>query len=137
MKSLVRAQTICPKCNKPYCGEGDKMCPDCIKLERTVKLNYSIEMFYNFNIGRVESLAAEYANVHIVCPKYTNRHHWSYSRDNWGDVIILDCGIHFRAHDRLRKHGYVFKTPDGVLLDTKQKHLDYLGSIGVSPVESF
>ena len=132
MKNPVRGQIICPKCNKSYYNDGEQACPDCFRMERIIRFRYSLDMYNTFGIGRAERLAAEYSGIFVDCPDGMSRHHWSYSRSKWGDVVFVPHHLHFRAHNFISRCNYVFETKVGVLLDTKQKHIDYLLSKGIA-----
>lgn len=60
-----------------------------------------------------------------------HNHHWSYREENAKDVIVLSIKDHFFAHRYLRydKIEFCFRTMDGRLLDSKEKHQEYLTSI--------
>lgn len=75
-----------------------------------------------------EKRLAQQAAQHIDCPKDYHRHHWSYLKEHQKDVIILspsDHGFHHRyiIYDEERS---MFRTLDGLLLDTKEGYLDYI-----------
>jgi L-rhamnose mutarotase len=55
-------------------------------------------------------------------------HHWNYNNEFLRDVIILDKTFHKKIHKYLifDKKLLIFKTIDNVLLDTKDKHLNYI-----------
>ena len=56
------------------------------------------------------------------------KHHWSYNEEHRTDVI------HFTRKEHLKGHRFItydqdkmmYRTLDGVLLDTKQKHIEYI-----------
>jgi len=55
-------------------------------------------------------------------------HHWSYNEEHYKDVIHLTIKDHKKAHrfiiyDQERR---MYRNLDGVLLDTKDKHLEYI-----------
>ncbi len=58
-------------------------------------------------------------------------HHWSYNDNHFKDVIELSESDHntlhrFMVYDQERK---MYRTLEGVLLDTKEAHIDYFNSI--------
>jgi hypothetical protein len=55
-------------------------------------------------------------------------HHWSYNQDHWKDCIELSVSDHNTIHRFLvyDKESFYYKDLDGNLLDTKEKHLDYI-----------
>jgi len=60
--------------------------------------------------------------------KCQNAHHWNYNFVD--DVIILDFKKHKKIHTKLILDNdlLIFKTKDGILLDTKEKHLEFINS---------
>lgn len=58
-----------------------------------------------------------------------NLHHWNYNLLE--EVIILDKSIHRKIHTHitLDKDSLMFKTKDGILLDTIKKHIDFLKDV--------
>ena len=60
-----------------------------------------------------------------------HRHHWSYNEAHYKDTILLLPIEHSLIH-RYLKYDQVtkyYKTPDGVLLDSKEKHLEFIKTI--------
>lgn len=66
---------------------------------------------------------------HLKKEKKENHfHHWSYNEEHYKDVIELSIKDHNTAHrfiiyDQERK---MYRTLDGILLDTKESHLEYI-----------
>ena len=56
-----------------------------------------------------------------------NKHHWSYNEEHWCDFIILSFTEHMKLHRYMiyDQERYMYRTRDGVLLDTKEAHLAY------------
>lgn len=69
-------------------------------------------------------------------PKGAQFHHWSYKEEHLEDVIILMRVIHKRIHSLLvlDVELAMFRTLDGELLDTKEKHLDYISPHFMQPI---
>ena len=61
-------------------------------------------------------------------------HHWSYNEEHFEDVIVMDRRQHHIAHNYLliNTEKRMFISDQGELLDTKQKHINYLKSKGVN-----
>lgn len=61
-------------------------------------------------------------------PRTHELHHWNYNDDFLEDIIILEIFNHRRAHLLLELDldKKIFKTKDGVYLDTKESHIKYL-----------
>jgi len=66
--------------------------------------------------------------------KREHTHHWSYNKEHAKDVIHLYKEDHYLIHRYLKydKCNQVYKTITGVLLDTKQKHANYLRLLNVT-----
>lgn len=54
-------------------------------------------------------------------------HHWSYNKNHWKDVILLSIKDHNFLHRFLNydQNTLMYKTKEGELLDTKEKHINY------------
>jgi hypothetical protein len=63
-----------------------------------------------------------------VAPTGMNRHHWSYRREHWTDVIFVTEDVHATIHRLLfyDAEERLFRTPRGHLLDTKRKHVRWM-----------
>lgn len=59
--------------------------------------------------------------------KDTHFHHWSYNEKDWLDIIEL----HYKDHAFIHRYmiydpeRMMYRTLEGVLLDSKEKHIDY------------
>lgn len=60
-------------------------------------------------------------------------HHWSYNEQDYKDIIKLEIEEHYKAHRFLvyDNNTFYYRDLEGNLLDTKQKHLDYIKLKGV------
>ena len=60
--------------------------------------------------------------------KGNHLHHWSYNDEHLKDVIELNINTHYNSHRFLKydKECKMYRTLEGVLLDSKMKHLRYL-----------
>lgn len=63
--------------------------------------------------------------------KDNHLHHWSYNKPHWLDVFELTELQHNKLHrymiyDQEQK---MYRTLEGVLLDTKERHIDYYNSL--------
>jgi hypothetical protein len=58
-------------------------------------------------------------------------HHWSYKDEHLRDIILLTRSAHKRVHNHLvlSIENKCFTTLDGILLDTKEKHLNYINTL--------
>lgn len=76
----------------------------------------------------------EKKRAHLICrglkPKKAGNHlhHWSYNEAHIKDVIELTKEQHFTAHRFMAydQERQMYRTKDGVLLDTKEAHLNYI-----------
>ncbi len=61
----------------------------------------------------------------------TELHHWSYNIEHAKDTISLSKEDHYTLHRFIKydKGTYMYKTLEGILLDTKEKHLEYYNKI--------
>jgi hypothetical protein len=57
-----------------------------------------------------------------------HNHHWSYNEKHQLDVINLSVKDHMKAHRFIiyDQERFMYRTIDGLLLDTKEKHLKYI-----------
>jgi hypothetical protein len=57
-----------------------------------------------------------------------HNHHWSYNEKHYMDVINLSIKNHMKAHRFIiyDQERFMYRTLEGVLLDTKEKHLEYI-----------
>jgi hypothetical protein len=63
--------------------------------------------------------------------KGNHLHHWNYNFEFAKDVIELNPKDHLKIHRFIKydKKTFMYKDLNGLLLDTKQKHLDYIQKI--------
>lgn len=63
--------------------------------------------------------------------KGNHLHHWSYNIQHAKDVIELKPKEHYKIHRYIKydKNKYMYRTLEGRFLDTKEKHVNYLGYI--------
>lgn len=67
----------------------------------------------------------------IVPPDGTEKHHWSYCEEHWKDVIFLSNSDHNKLHRYMiyDQERMMYRTINGILLDTREAHEKYLNSI--------
>lgn len=60
-------------------------------------------------------------------------HHWSYNKEHLKDVYLMSPSQHAQAHLLIEfdPKEWKYKTPEGVLLDTKKQHHEYLTKKGI------
>ena len=61
-------------------------------------------------------------------------HHWSYNEIHVKDIVVLLIPDHYKAHAHMiyDQERYMYRGLDGVLLDTRETHLAYLGGLGIT-----
>jgi hypothetical protein len=74
-----------------------------------------------------EKYKARYKSQNIISLNGHN-HHWSYNEEHFIDVIDLTPKNHYKAHRFIiyDQERMMYRTIDGVLLDTKERHLNYI-----------
>jgi hypothetical protein len=99
--------------------------------EKYHRLNYR-ERQYELNVNKPYK-NAKYKNQHkrFGISKELQIHHWNYETPD--DVIILPKKDHRTIHRFIRRfdNEMIFRTKEGVLLDTKEKHLSFIESLGI------
>lgn len=109
--------------------------------EKYHKLNYKekykptperkIEIIKKYNEKYPEKRQAQLSSQHIKTPEGYEKHHWSYNKEHFKDVIFLTVKDHNKAHRFLiyDQERMMFRNTMGILLDTKESHLDYIKSL--------
>lgn len=71
-----------------------------------------------------------YKSLHkkLKLPRGFEVHHWNYNKEFIEDIFVLQTKQHRQAHTNLilNKELLIFSDKDGNLLDTRDKHFDYL-----------
>lgn len=59
------------------------------------------------------------------------RHHWSYRPEHTNDIVFLTEKEHYTLHRHIRydKDTMMYRTLSGILLDTKEKHVEYANEV--------
>jgi hypothetical protein len=100
--------------------------------EKYYRLNYR-ERQYELNKKSVyKNNAYKMLHKNLKLSKNVNAHHWNYNLIK--DVIIMTKQEHRKAHKYLilDKTTLLFYTDEGVILDTKEKHIEFLESKGIN-----
>lgn len=76
-------------------------------------------------------LAMKYTGIYLTKINGVHLHHWSYNQEDWLDVIELIPEEHYFLHRYIiyDQERMMYRTLEGVLLDTKEKHLEYFEEI--------
>jgi hypothetical protein len=86
-------------------------------------LNYGIKYPEKIKVRRLKGkMKSEIKGNHL--------HHWSYNIEHAKDVIELSIADHNTAHRFMiyDQERFMYRTLEGVLLDTKESHLNYINS---------
>ena len=72
-------------------------------------------------------LASKYTEIFLTKIDGINLHHWSYNQEDWLDVIELNIKDHHFLHRYIiyDQERMMYRRIDGILLDSKEKHLEY------------
>lgn len=72
-------------------------------------------------------LAQKYTEIYLTKSSEINLHHWSYNQEDWLDIIELSVEEHHFIHRYIiyDQEMMMYRGLDGILLDSKQKHIDY------------
>jgi len=78
-----------------------------------------------------EKYKAIIASQRIPCNKDHHKHHWSYNKEHRMDVIILSKESHRKVHRYMEydQERMMFRNAEGVLIDTKEKAIQFYDSI--------
>lgn len=74
-----------------------------------------------------KALATKYTEIFLTKLDGVHLHHWSYNQEDWLGVIELSVKDHHFLHRYIvyDQERMMYRGLDGVLLDTKEKHLEY------------
>ena len=75
-----------------------------------------------------EKVLAKNRSSNIHAPKGSEKHHWSYNEGHYKDILFLDKKEHNKLHRYMiyDQERMMYRTLEGELLDTKERHLNYL-----------
>lgn len=76
-------------------------------------------------------LAIKYTEIFLIKKTGINLHHWSYNQKDWLDIIELTVKDHNFLHRFITydQDIMLYRDKNGVILDTKEKHLELLEKI--------
>jgi len=75
-----------------------------------------------------EKYLAKLKSFSIHAPEGLEKHHWSYNKEHYKDVLFLTNKDHSTAHRRMiyDQERMMYRTQSGILLDTRESHEDYI-----------
>jgi hypothetical protein len=97
--------------------------------DKYVKLNYkSKQLEWDKDKPWKKSKVYKGLNKKLNIPKGLELHHWNYNKEYLEDIVVLKIKEHRQAHTHLilDENLLIFKNKEGVLLDTKEKHISFL-----------
>jgi hypothetical protein len=106
--------------------------------DKYYRLNYSLvkpkkevksKSMLNYYNSYPEKMAAKiFLGKKIKSENGIHKHHWSYNKEHFLDIIELTIKQHNIAHRYLiyDKERFMYRTTDNILLDTKESHLYYI-----------
>jgi hypothetical protein len=100
------------------------------RLYRGIK-NYNPERdrirIRNYKERFPEKYMASMRSCRIRVQEGCDKHHWSYNEEHWLDIIPFTHNDHMKLHRYMiyDQERMMYRTRDGVLLDTKEAHLAY------------
>jgi hypothetical protein len=94
---------------------------------KIAKFNYSQKHKFNYP----EKYASRISCQRIPVKDGNHRHHWSYNKEHWKDIIELSPKEHAKLHRYITydQERMMYRGLDGVLLDTRETHLKYIKSL--------
>jgi len=119
------------KCNDPLFIEKERI----RSKEKYHRLNY-LERSKILNKNKPWRNSSKYKGLHrkFKIPKGIELHHWNYNDEFLEDVTLLNKKEHKQAHTHLELdlNLLIFKNKEGLLLDSKSKHIAYLIDKGIN-----
>lgn len=87
-----------------------------------------------YKINYPEKYAAKSASRSVPKKPGHERHHWSYNKEHYKDIIYIKKKEHMLAHRHMiyDQERMMYRTTGGELLDTKIRHEEYIKNI-ISP----
>ena len=78
-----------------------------------------------------EKYHAKISSEHIKTDVGLEKHHWSYNKEHYKDILFLSKSDHATAHRFMiyDQERMMYRTLDGILLDSKESHQKYINSV--------
>lgn len=121
----------CKECSKKQSSDRyNKLCLDEDFMEKERKRGREKRSKYNYE-PRVKKSQYFNLNRDLKIAKGYECHHWNYNESFLKDVIIASRRTHSRIHSYLKYNNdiKIFETLNGELLDSKEKHFEYILNI--------
>lgn len=85
----------------------------------------------DYRIKYPEKVKAKSASKDIHAPDGKEKHHWSYCEEHWRDVFFMTISDHNKIHRHMiyDQERLMYRTTDGILLDTREAHERYFNVI--------
>lgn len=95
------------------------------------KKKYARKYYARFPEKRASRNKVSHLRTKLNVADGVEMHHWSYRKEHVKDVILLPAEDHHIAHRYLvyDKEEKMYRTKDGVLLDTNLGHWNYIKSV--------
>jgi hypothetical protein len=93
----------------------------------------------NYKLRYPEKEIAKIHSQHIITAEGIHKHHWSYRKEHWMDIIELKPKEHLRIHCYMiyDQERMMYRALNGELLDNKEKHLRYIESLDLNLIKNF
>lgn len=81
-----------------------------------------------YHLKYPEKRKAKIAVNYFKVDKGYHKHHWSYNKQHYFDIILLTNKQHLSLHKFIKycTDSFYYKSIDGILLDSRDKHMKYI-----------
>jgi hypothetical protein len=93
---------------------------------------YKAKVMRTYKEKYPEKMAAGVRSQHTKTPEPgLEKHHWSYNKEHHKDVLFFTTLEHNKLHRYMiyDQERMMYRTTDGVLLDTRERHMEYYQSL--------
>lgn len=89
---------------------------------------YKREVMKRYKEKYPEKILAKNASNHIKAPNGLEKHHWSYNKEHYRDILFLTTINHNIAHRYIiyDQERMMYRSLDGILLDSRELHDKYI-----------
>jgi hypothetical protein len=112
--------------NKKYYKKSERI----LLTSQEIKLKKK-EHDKKYHIKYPEKRKAKIAVNHLKVDKGYHKHHWSYNKEHYSNIILLTDKQHLSLHKYIKycTDSFYYKNLDGVLLDSLDKHMQYINEL--------